>query len=135
MRFSSSTAAKRVVDVFLDCLIVLLAFIGIVLALTGSPWAPLWVLLSVLGTAAQFVQTALERAEEWSPFGRSLVLRGTAAAATAVCLGALAPGRPQALGAALGAAILVGSIVVEPIVGRAARFKVPIATRLPNLPT
>ena len=135
MRFSSSTAAKRVVDVFLDCLIVLLAFIGIVLALTGSPWAPLWVLLSVLGTAAQFVQTALERAEEWSPFGRSLVLRGTAAAATAVCLGALAPDRPQALGAALGAAILVGSIVVEPIVGRAARFKVPIATRLPNLPT
>jgi len=48
MRFSSSTAAQRVVDVFLDCLIVLLAFIGIVLALTGSPWAPLWVLLSVL---------------------------------------------------------------------------------------
>ena len=100
MRFSSSTAAKRVVDVFLDCLIVLLAFIGIVLALTGSAWAPLWVLLSVLGTAAQFVQTALERAEEWSPLGRSLVLRGTAAAATAVCLAASAPGRPQALGAA-----------------------------------
>ena len=131
MRFSSSTAAKRVVDVFLDCLIVLLAFMGIVLALAGSPWAPLWVL-----------PRFSERRPSWSrprssgpgrsPFGRSLVLRGTAAAATAVCLGALAPGRPRALGAALGAAILVGSIVVEPFVGRAARFKVPVAIRLPN---
>ena len=135
MRFSSSTAASRVVDVILDCLIVLLAFIGVVLALGGSAWAPLWVLLSVLGAAGQFVQTALERAEEWSPLGRSLVLRGTAAAATAVCLAAAVPSRSQALGAALGAAILVGSIAVEPIVARATRFKVPIATRLPNLPT
>ena len=135
MRFSSSTAASRVVDVILDCLIVLLAFIGVVLALDGSAWAPLWVLLSVLGAAGQFVQTALERAEEWSPLGRSLVLRGTAAAATAVCLAAAVPSRSQALGAALGAAILVGSIAVEPIVARATRFKVPIATRLPNLPT
>jgi CDP-glycerol glycerophosphotransferase (TagB/SpsB family) len=135
MRFSSSTAARRVVDVILDCVIVLLAFIGLVLALRGSPWAPLWVLLSVLGTAGQFVQTRLERAEEWSPLGRSLVLRGTAATATAACLTAAVPGRSQAFGAALGAAILVGSIVVEPIVARATRFKVPIATRLPNLPT
>ena len=135
MRFSSSTAARRVVDVILDCVIVLLAFIGVVLALGGSPWAPLWVLLSVLGTAGQFVQTRLERAEEWSPLGRSLVLRGTAAVATAVCLTVAVQGRSQALGAALGAAIVVGSIVVEPIVARATRFKVPIATRLPNLPT
>jgi CDP-glycerol glycerophosphotransferase (TagB/SpsB family) len=135
MRFSSSTAAGRVVDIILDCLIVLVAFIGVVLALGGSAWAPLWVVLSVLGTAGQFIQTALEREEEWSPLGRSLVLRGTAAAATAVCLAAAVPGRSQALGAALGAAILVGSIVVEPIVARATRFKVPVATRLPNLPT
>ncbi len=135
MRFSNSTAARRVVDVILDCAIVLLAFIGLVLALGGSPWAPLWVLLSVLGMAGQFVQTRLERAEEWSPLGRSLVLRGTAAAATTVCLAVAVPGRSQALGAALGTAILVGSIVVEPIVARATRFKVPIATQLPNLPT
>jgi CDP-glycerol glycerophosphotransferase (TagB/SpsB family) len=135
MRSSSSTTARRVVDVFLDCLIVLLALVGVVLALGGSAWAPLWVLLSVLGTAGQFVQNGLERAEEWSPLGRSLVLRGTAAAATAVCLAAAVPGRFQALGAALGAAIVVGSIVVEPIVARATRFKVPIAARLPNLPT
>jgi CDP-glycerol glycerophosphotransferase (TagB/SpsB family) len=135
MRFSSSTAAGRVVDVILECLIVLAAFIGVVLALGGSAWAPLWVVLSVLGAAGQFVQTALERAEEWSPFGRSLPSRGAAAAATAVCLAAAVPGRSQALGAALGAAILVGSIAVEPIVARATRFKVPVATRLPNLPT
>ena len=76
MRFSSSTAAGRVVDVILDCLIVLVAFIGVMLALGGSAWAPLWVVLSVLGAAGQFVQTALERAEEWSPFGRSLPSRG-----------------------------------------------------------
>jgi hypothetical protein len=76
MRFSSSTAASRVVDVILDCLIVLVAVIGVVLALGGSAWAPLWVLLSVLGTAGQFVQTGLAREEEWSPLGRSLVLRG-----------------------------------------------------------
>ena len=64
MRFSSSTAASRVVDIILDCLIVLLAFIGVVLALGGSAWAPLWVLLSVLGAAGQNDQNALERAEE-----------------------------------------------------------------------
>jgi len=135
MRSSSSTTARRVVDLILDCLIVLLALVGVVLALDGSAWAPLWVLLSVVGTAGQFVQAGLERAEEWSPLGRSLVLRGTAAAATSVCLAAAVPHRAQALGAALGAAILVGSIVVEPIVARATRFKVPVATRLPNLPT
>ncbi len=135
MRFSRSAAAKRVVDVVLDCLIVLFAFVGVVLALTGSRWAPLWVLVSVLGMAGQLVQTALERTEEWSPLGRSLVLRGTAVVATAVCLASSEPGRQQAMGAALGAAILVGSIAFEPVVARATRFKVPIATRLPNLPT
>ena len=133
MRFSS-TSAKRVVDVVLDCLIVLLAFVGIIFALAGSPWAPLWVLGSVLGTAGQLVQAALERTEEWSPQGRSLVLRGTAVAATAVCLTTSVLDVRQALGAALGAAILVGSIVVEPFVARATRFRVPIAVRLPNLP-
>ena len=135
MRFSRSAAAKRVVDVVLDCLIVLFAFVGVALALTGSRWAPLWVFVSVLGMAGQLVQTALERTEEWSPLGRSLVLRGTAVVATAVCLASSEPGRQQAMGAALGAAILVGSIAFEPVVARATRFKVPIATRLPNLPT
>ncbi|HET9303311.1 MAG TPA: CDP-glycerol glycerophosphotransferase family protein [Propionibacteriaceae bacterium] len=136
MRSFSSAAAKRVVAVVLDCLLVLLAFVGLVLGLTGSPWAPLWVLAAVLGTAGQFIQSARERTEEyWSPLGRSLVLRGTAATATAVCLATSVPGLQQALGAALGAAMLVGSIVVESFVARAARFRVPIAVRLPNLPT
>ena len=135
MRFSSSSAAKRVVDVVLDCLIVLLAFVGALFALAGSPWAPLWVLGSVLAIAGQLVQAALERAEEWSPLGRSLVLRGTAVAATALCLASSAPGRQQAPGGAVAAAILVGSLAVEPIVARATRFRVPIAVRLANLPT
>ena len=136
MRSFSSAAAKRVVDVVLDCLLVLLAFVGLVLALAGSPWAPLWVLAAVLGTAGQFIQSARERTEDyWSPLGRSLVLRGTTATATAVCLATSVPGLQQALGAALGAAILVGSIVVESFVARATRFRVPIAVRLPNLPT
>ena len=136
MRSSSSAAAKRVVDLLLDCIIVLFAFVGVVLALADSRWAPLWVLVSVLGIAAgRLVQTALGRAEEWSALGGSLVLRGTAVAATAACLATSTPGRQQALGAALAAAILVGSIAVEPIADRATRFKVPIATRLPNLPT
>ena len=135
MRFSRSAAAKRVVDVVLDCLIVLFAFVGVALALAGSRWAPLWVFVSVLGMAGQLVQTALEQTEEWSPLGRSLVLRGTAVVATAVCLASSESGRQQAIGAALGAAILVGSIAFEPVVARATRFRVPIATRLPNLPT
>jgi len=135
MRFSSTSAAKRVVDVVLDCLIISLAFIGVVLALAGSRWAPLWVLISVVGMAGQLVQTALERTEEWSPLGRSLVLRGTVVAATAVCLTTSVPGRQQAWAAALAAAILVGSIVIEPLVARATRFTVPVATQLPNLPT
>jgi CDP-glycerol glycerophosphotransferase (TagB/SpsB family) len=135
MRFSSPSAAKRVVDIILDCLIVLLAFVGVVLALAGSRWAPLWVLISVLGMAGQLVQTALERTEDWSPLGRSLVLRTTAVAATAVCLATSVPNRPQALGAALGAAILIGSIVIEPFVARSTKFTVPVATQLPNLPT
>jgi CDP-glycerol glycerophosphotransferase (TagB/SpsB family) len=135
MRFSSPSAAKRVVDVVLDCLIVLLAFVGVVLAFAGSRWAPLWVLISVVGMAGQLVLTALERTEEWSPLGRSLVLRAMAVAAAAVCLATSIPSRPQALGAALGAAILVGSIVVEPFVARSTRFKVTVATQLPNLPT
>ena len=96
MRFSSPSAAKRVVDVVLDCLIVLLAFIGLVLALAGSRWAPLWVLISVIGMAGQLVQTALERTEDWNPLGRSLVLRATAVGATAVCLATSVPVRPQA---------------------------------------
>src|SRR4029453_2930555 len=103
MRFSSPSAAKRVVDVVLDCLIVLLAFIGLVLALAGPRWAPLWVLISVIGMSGQLVQTALERTEDWSPLGRSLVLRTTAGAATAVSLATSLPGQQQALGAALGA--------------------------------
>jgi CDP-glycerol glycerophosphotransferase (TagB/SpsB family) len=135
MRFSSPLAAKRVVDVVLDCLIVLLAFVGVALALVGSPWAPMWVLISVVGMAGQLVLIALERTEDWSPLGRSLVLRGAGAAATAVCLATTVPGRPQALGAALGAAILIGSVVVEPFVARTTRFKVPVASQLPNLPT
>ncbi|HEX5906713.1 MAG TPA: hypothetical protein VFY56_06820, partial [Propionibacteriaceae bacterium] len=61
MRSFSSAAAKRVVDVVLDCLLVLLAFVGLVLGLTGSPWAPLWVLAAVLGTAGQFIKSARER--------------------------------------------------------------------------
>jgi hypothetical protein len=134
MRFSSSSAAKRVVDVVLDCLIVLLAFVGVIFALAGSPWAPLWVLGSVLGMAGQLVQAALERTEEWSPLGRSLVLRGTAIVATAISLATSVPDVRHALGAALGAAILIGSIVVEPFVARATRYRVPIAARLPNLP-
>jgi CDP-glycerol glycerophosphotransferase (TagB/SpsB family) len=135
MRSSSSAAGKRVVDVVLDCLIVLLSFVGVVLALAGLRWAPLWVLVSVLGMAGQLVQTARDRTEDWSPFGRSLVLRACAAAATAVCLVSAVRGLPQALGAALGAAILIGSIVVEPFVARATKFRVPIAVRLPNLPS
>jgi CDP-glycerol glycerophosphotransferase (TagB/SpsB family) len=134
MRFSSSSAAKRVVDVVLDCLIALLGFAGVMFALAGSPWAPLWVLGSLLGMAGQLVQAALERVEEWSPLGRSLVLRGTAVAATAVCLTTSVPDLRQAVGATLGAAILVGSIAVEPFVAQATRFRVPIAVRLPNLP-
>jgi CDP-glycerol glycerophosphotransferase (TagB/SpsB family) len=135
MRFSSPSAAKRVVDVVLDCLIVLLAFVGAVLALAGSRWAPLWVVISVVGMAGQMVQTALERTEDWSPLGRSLVLRGTAVTATAVCLATLVSGRQQALGAALGAAILIGSMAIEPLVARSTRFRVPVATQLPNLPS
>jgi CDP-glycerol glycerophosphotransferase (TagB/SpsB family) len=136
MRSSSSAAAKRVVDILLDCIVVLFAFVGgVVLALAGSPWAPLWVLVSVLGIAGRLVQTVLGRAEEWTALAGSLLLRGTAVAATAACLATSTPGWQQALGAALGAAILVGSIAVEPIADQATRFKVPIATRLPNLPT
>ena len=55
--------------------------------------------------------------------------------ATAVCLTMSRDGVGQALGAALAASVLVGSIVVEPFVARAARFKVPLAVRLPGLPT
>ena len=135
MRSSSSAAGKRVADVVIDCLIMLLAFAGVVLALAGSRWAALWVLFSVLGMAGHLLQTARDRPEDWSPFGRSLPLRACAAAATAVCLVTSVPGLQQALGAAIGAAILVGSIVVEPFVARATRFRVPIAVRLPNLPS
>ena len=96
---SFSSAARRVVDVVLDCLLVLLAFVGLVLAFAGSPWAPLWVLAAVLGTAGQFIQSARERTEDyWSPLGRSLALRGTTATATAVCLATSVPGLQQALG-------------------------------------
>jgi len=112
-----------------------LAFVGVVLALVGSRWAPLWVLMSTVGMAGQLVLTALERTEDWSPLGRSLVLRGTAVVAAAVCLATSVPDRGQAFGAALAAAILIGSIVVEPFVARSTRFKVPVATKLPNLPT
>ena len=135
MRSSSSAAGRRVADVVLDFLIVVLAFIGVILALAGSQWAPLWVLVSVLGMAGQLVQTARDRTEDWTPFGRSLVPRACAAAATAVCLATSVPGLQQAVGAGLGAAILVGSIAVEPFVARATRFRVPIAVRLPNLPS
>ena len=135
MLFSSSAATKRVVDVVFDSLIVVLALVGVLSALAGSQWAPLWVLVSVLGMAGQLVQTALDRADEWDPLGRSLVPRVTAVSAAAVCLEGSTPGLVQAVGAALGAAVLIGSIVIEPFVGRAARFKVPVATRLPNLPT
>ena len=54
---------------------------------------------------------------------------------TAVCLTIADGSLAHALGAALAASVLVGSIVMEPFVSRAARFKVPLAVRLPGLPT
>ena len=93
-----------------------------------------WV--SVLGMAGQLVQTALRADRGVEPAGSVVGAAGDCRRRDGGMPGDLGPrmcSRP--LGAALGAAILVGSIVVEPFVARATRFRVPIAVRLPNLPT
>ena len=135
MRFSPSGSTwRRIVDVAADALIVLLALVGVVLALGGSPGGIAWVLASFLALAAQLVQTRLERDPGWSPLGRAVVLRSFAVAATGVCLAPPGTESDSSLVATLGAAILVGAIVVEPFVARSVRYTVPVAVRLPGVP-
>ena len=103
--------------------------------MSGSALGALLVTVSLVGVAGQLVQTRVEREGRWSPLDRSLALRTGAAVGAALCLAGPEPSVSRALGAALGAAVLVAMIAVEPFVARAARFAVPIAARLPGVRT
>ena len=136
MRFSTDAdALRRAFDVIADALIVVAALVGATLALGQSFAGVGWVLVSLAGLTGQLVWTWSQQQGPWSPMGRAVVLRSAAAVSTAVCLTIAGGSLAHALGAALAASVLVGSIVMEPFVGRAARFKVPLAVRLPGLPT
>jgi CDP-glycerol glycerophosphotransferase (TagB/SpsB family) len=132
---SSSAPLRRVVDLTLDAVIVAVALLGVLVLLDGSRWGLLWLALGLLGTVAQLVQTRLARGPGWSPLGRAQVMRALVLSGTAVALGTTSTStRSQVLGAGLGAAVLVGSLVAEPFVARAVRFQVPVAAGLPGLP-
>ena len=133
---SSPSMSRRAVGLLLDIAIVLLALFGVHQALAGSPLAGLWVglglgLLGLVLLQGEQVEPAVP-----GPLGTAAVPRGSLAVATAVCVasaGEWATG--HALLAAFGGAVLVGFIVVEPFVARAARFVVPTAVRLPGVPS
>jgi len=134
---SSSATLRRVVDIGVDAVLVVVSLTGVLVVLTGSGWGLVWLALGLVGLAAQLLQTRRESSRGWSPLGRAQVLRAAAVAGTAVALvhlGARAGDtRSQALGAVLAAAVLIGSLVSEPFVARAVRFRPPVAT-LPGLP-
>ena len=117
MRFSTDAAAlRRAVDVIADALIVVAALVGAVLALGHSLAGVGWVLVSLAGLTGQLIWTWSQQQGPWSPMGRAVVLRSAAAVSTAVCLMITREGVAHALGAALAASVLVGSIVMEPFV-------------------
>src|SRR4249919_3497300 len=122
MRFSTDAdALRRAFDVIADALIVVAALVGATLALGQSFAGVAWVLVSLAGLTGQLVWTWSQQQGPWSPMGRAVVLRSAAAVSTAVCLTSAGGSLAHALGAALAASVLVGSIVMEPFVSRAAR--------------
>src|SRR3954454_8325125 len=117
MRSSTDAdALRRAFDVIADALIAVSALVGAALALGHSSAGIWWVLISLAGLTGQLTWTWSQRHGPWSPLGRAVVLRSVAAVATAVCLTISRDGVGQALGAALAASVLVGSIVLEPFV-------------------
>src|SRR6478672_314676 len=135
MRFSGNRQSlRRIIDVAGDILIALFGLIGLVLALRGSSWGPLWLLISLIGTAAQLAWSFRETSSGWSPLGRALVGRASSIVGTTVCVAAAGSTTGGALVATLAAAVLIGSLVLEPFVARAVRLGVPVAARLPGVP-
>ena len=139
MRSSPSTSGnlRRVLDVVIDAVLVVLALVGVLSVLTGSAWGLVWLALGLAGLAAQLGQSRLQQGPGWSPLGRAQVLRAAVLSGTAVALATRAgagSSTGQVLGAVLAGAVLVGSLVGEPFVARAVRFKIPVAVRLPGLP-
>ncbi len=132
---STTRTRRRVVEVLVDATIVVVALVGVMGLLEESRWGLVWSALGLVGTAAQLAQTRLDRGPRWSPLGRAQVMRALVLSAAAVALVSLGPGAAsQAVGAGLGASVLVGSLVAEPFVARAVRFRVPVASGLPGLP-
>ena len=91
-------------------------------------------LISLAGLTGQLIWTWGGQRGTWSPLGRAVALRSVAAVATAVCMTIIWPRSRMPSAPPLAASVLVGSIVMEPFVARAVRFKVPLAVRLPGLP-
>ncbi|MCW2812137.1 MAG: CDP-Glycerol:Poly(Glycerophosphate) glycerophosphotransferase, partial [Friedmanniella sp.] len=130
----SSGTPRRIVDVGQDVAVVALSMAGAISALDGSRWSLLWVAASLAGVGFQLTRVWQAGRNRWTPLGRAMVLRGSAATATGVALGSLSPGAVNATLATLATAVLVGCLAGEPFVARAERFRVPVASGLPGVP-
>lgn len=138
---------QRYVDVVVDTLIVAGAVLGAASALAfdgpadgralaGRTSAPLLqgvalLAITLLALVARMVLGL--RLLRRPVLGSALVSRTIVVCGTAVLLSRQASGPLSVVAAALGAAMLVGEIVAEPYLRRAARFVPPLAANLPGI--
>jgi hypothetical protein len=123
------------VGVVADSTAVMLTLVGVLMLLAGSRWGLAALAAGLLGAGAQLTLGWRHRAARRSGLGRSLVLRATVTAGTAVAFVAGPDiGAAATLAAGGAAGLLVAALVAEPFVARAAAFRVPVAAHLPGVP-
>ncbi|HEX8507967.1 MAG TPA: CDP-glycerol glycerophosphotransferase family protein, partial [Propionibacteriaceae bacterium] len=127
---------QRYVNLVLDTLVVVVAVLGGVAALSGAEGsrglAVGALAAAALGLAARLLLRA--RVQRRGVLGAALTARTLVVCGCAVLLGHAAD-LTQVLGAALGAALLVGGVAGEPYLRRAARFNPPVVANLPGVPS
>jgi CDP-glycerol glycerophosphotransferase (TagB/SpsB family) len=128
---------QRYSEVAGDAFIVVLSVLGALASVDGSGWSLPLLALAVLGLAGWL--GVGHRLWQRSMLGsalapRTLVIVGCG---TALSHGMAPTGGPfqpsQVIGAVLGAALLVGGVVGEPYLRRAARFQPPVVANLPGI--
>ncbi len=130
---ADNPAGRRLADLLVDAAATTAAVAGLLLDLSGREVGLLLVLVAVVVVSARLVVLTVEPGSGRSPLGRLVVVRATPMAAVAAVLGDRGPGTAAEL-AGLAAAVLLGCLLAEPLVARAARFRVPVTARLPGVP-
>ncbi len=129
----SVALSPRVIALTADAGVVTLAVISAAAASVSPLWGALLTLAAITAAAVRLLQLRRAAAPGWQPLGRAVVARAAAACAAAIALAESGRTSSSGLVAGIAAAILIGSIAIEPYVARATRFTVPLAARLPGI--